>query len=360
MPSTATTRNRFEKQNTGENPNTWGQKLNVSGLDLIDASLDGRTAFALSGAKTLTSSNYAADEARTRFLDVTGGTGGTITIPGVEKWYIVRNASAGTVTLTTGGTTTAAVRAGNAAIVVCDGSAVYAVNALDLGASLPRSTGTPVNGTDLTTKAYVDARAMNAALPGQAGQNGKVLKTDGANAVWTAIGNLQYAVAPAGTKVMPDRVASTSVNGFTQNLIYAVPFTKAITASALSVTCAGDNTGFARLGIYDSDGAGGLPGTLIYGSDPIALSATDLTFTLPAPFQITRPVWLVLEQLFDSGSLVAMNSFAAYGVDTLGSVGALPASGFTVPFAYAALASAFPSGARTLIATAPLLRLTAA
>ena len=41
MASTYTTRLRLEKQGDGENPNTWGQKLNQSVIDLIDDSIAG-------------------------------------------------------------------------------------------------------------------------------------------------------------------------------------------------------------------------------------------------------------------------------------------------------------------------------
>lgn len=125
MPSTATTRNRFEKQGSGENPNSWGTRLNTKTTDLVDAALDGVESYTLSGTKTLTSTNYAADEARMRVQNITGGTGGTVTIPGVQKWYLVRNASSGSVTFTTGSGETAAVASGFLAYVMCDGTNCY-------------------------------------------------------------------------------------------------------------------------------------------------------------------------------------------------------------------------------------------
>lgn len=126
MPSTATSRNRFEKQGSGENANTWGTKLNTTGLDLIDEALDGRAAFTLSGSKTLTSTNYASDEARKRVLDITGGTGGTITLPAVEKLYFARNNSTGSVIFTTGGGDEATLASGLTCWISCDGTNVYA------------------------------------------------------------------------------------------------------------------------------------------------------------------------------------------------------------------------------------------
>src|SRR3569623_1523249 len=121
MPSTPTGRNRFEKQGTGENTNTWGAKLNTTAIDLIDESLDGRNAFALSGSRTLGSTNFASDEARKRFQDITGGSGGTVVIPAVEKWYVVRNIASGDVVFTAGGATNATISPGQVQILVCDG-----------------------------------------------------------------------------------------------------------------------------------------------------------------------------------------------------------------------------------------------
>lgn len=145
MASTATTRNRLEKQGTGENTGTWGTKLNTATIDLIDAALDGRTAFTLSGSKTLTSVNYAADESRMRFIDITGGTGGTVTIPSLEKWYLVRNSASGAVTFTTGGGTTTEVASGDTGLIVCDATNVRTVG---------------------VTKAYVAQAILDAGLSG--------------------------------------------------------------------------------------------------------------------------------------------------------------------------------------------------
>jgi hypothetical protein len=46
---------------------------------------------------------------------------------------------------------------------------------------------TPSNTTDAATKGYADALAFSSALPGQGGQNGKLVTTDGTSASWTAI-----------------------------------------------------------------------------------------------------------------------------------------------------------------------------
>src|SRR5437773_1148622 len=124
MPSTYTSRNRAEKQAPGENNNSWGALLNANTIDMFDQALDGMVSFGLSGSKTLTASNGASDEARCRYVNITGGTGGTVTIPNVEKVYVVRNNASGSITFTTGSGTTASVAASVYGIIVSEGGNV--------------------------------------------------------------------------------------------------------------------------------------------------------------------------------------------------------------------------------------------
>lgn len=164
MASTPTTRNRLEKQGAGENSSTWGApKLNTV-IDLLDAACDGWTTKALTTNVTLTSTNYVADESRARILKFTGTGAYQVTIPSVEKWYIVANRLTGNVTLTTGAGTTIVVEPNETAIVICDGT-----NLIPLGYSTQ------------SLKAYIDAKA----LPSQTSNAGKLLLTDGTNASWS-------------------------------------------------------------------------------------------------------------------------------------------------------------------------------
>ena len=128
MVSTPTTRLRLEKQGAGDNDATWGTNANTV-FDLIDFAIGGMTTFTLSTTKTLSNTNYVADEARAAFLNITSGTGGTVTIPNVEKVYLVKNATSGDVIFTTGSGTTATIATGEFQIVVCiAGNVVYASN----------------------------------------------------------------------------------------------------------------------------------------------------------------------------------------------------------------------------------------
>jgi hypothetical protein len=125
MPSSYTTSARFTLQATGENNNTWGVILNSGVFQLVDDNINGRLAFALSGAKTLSTNLGATDEGRMAFLDVTGGIGGTVTIPAVSKGYFAHNGATGDVVISAGGALSATFAANDAGPVFSDGANVY-------------------------------------------------------------------------------------------------------------------------------------------------------------------------------------------------------------------------------------------
>ncbi len=177
MPSTYTASLRFELQGVGENLNTWGTRLNTA-LSRIDKAVAGRTTIVLTGAAyTLSTSNTADDEARSMILDLSGVGGCNLVIPSVPKAYWVRNASNGAVTVTTGAGATVVLGVGDAANVFCDGAGVCAL----------QINGQPIKAYVDAVRAYVDAQAWGSqagALPGQAGNDGKFLRTDGVTPSW--------------------------------------------------------------------------------------------------------------------------------------------------------------------------------
>jgi hypothetical protein len=175
-------------QAAGENLNTWGApKLNTV-IALIDFAIAGWTSVALTGNAVLSSANFAPDQARSAMLRFTGAGGCTVTLPSVSKRYDVVNATAGTLTLTTGAGQAAVLGPGDAGPVLCDG-----VNVL----------GAQIAGR--TLKAYVDAQAWAAQagnLPGQEGAAGLPLVTDGQVPRWaplsaSAISDFDRAAAQA-------------------------------------------------------------------------------------------------------------------------------------------------------------------
>lgn len=245
MASTATTSLRLEKQGTGDNNNTWGAKLNTTALDLLDSAIAGRTTFTLSGSKTLTSTNYAADEARAIFLDITSGTGGTVTVPGVSKTYIVRNATSGNVIVTTGSGATATIPTGDIMWVVCDATNVYLEQALNLGASLLYTTGTPTLSTHLTTKSYVDATVSAAAggvLPTSTG-TGAVVLANGPTIASPTITNPTMTNPIVGTQSPSDNSTKAASTAYVDAAVGARTWTQI--GSTLTLT--GTSSGFSSI-----------------------------------------------------------------------------------------------------------------
>lgn len=172
MPSSWSSSLRFELQFTGENINLWGDKLNAV-LGHADYAVAGWLTKPLSGDVALSTANAGDDEARAAMIKFTGAGPFTVTLPSVSKAYLVWNACTAGVTLTTGAGATLTVDAGDIVQVVCDGANVK----------------TPGYG-GLSIKDYVAQTAWTynaGALPAQAGNAGKVVRTDGTTASWQTI-----------------------------------------------------------------------------------------------------------------------------------------------------------------------------
>jgi hypothetical protein len=142
---------------TNEYLNTWGERQNANQLDLIDEAIAGFVTKAVSGgAVSLTSANYATDEARRAIIKTTG-TGGALTVPAVTKAYVVHNACSGVLTVGCGGVA-ASLQAGEIVQVYCDGFDCYRALPLSFGNQRLRSLADPVDAQDAATRAYVLAQ----------------------------------------------------------------------------------------------------------------------------------------------------------------------------------------------------------
>lgn len=172
MPSSYSASLRFELQFTGENVNTWGDKLNTA-ISRIDTAIAGLETVALTGDHTLTTSNTAEDQSRAATLKFTGGAGPfLVTIPSVEKTYIVWNATSGQVTLTTGAGTSVAVDTTDIVWVFCDGTNVKTIG---------------YGGAALKDYIASVAAGGTGTVPSVIGNAGKWLTNNGSIALWQVL-----------------------------------------------------------------------------------------------------------------------------------------------------------------------------
>jgi len=184
MADSATSRNDLRKQSLASNRGTWGAPNLNEAFDSIDESLDGYVEIDVSGGSnvTLTTTDYASNEARQRILKFTGTMTASISVivPDVEKWYIIWDAStrAGyTLTFKNSSGTGVTPTNGQREIVICDASEVYKVESgntlssigaptadVDLAGYKITTLGSPSVATDAASKGYVDATIASAAI----------------------------------------------------------------------------------------------------------------------------------------------------------------------------------------------------
>ena len=127
--ATYTTRIRLEKQATGDNSNTWGERLNSNVFDLVDSAVAGYTSITLTDSShVVTAADGSADEARSAMLYLHGTLTSSvdITIPSVSKQYLVRNNTSGSYTITAkcNGGSGVALPQGYNTMIYCDGTSV--------------------------------------------------------------------------------------------------------------------------------------------------------------------------------------------------------------------------------------------
>ena len=125
-----TTRIRLEKQEDGENPNSWGLILNQNVIDLVDEAVAGYTVVSVSSVGVnLTENNGSTDQSRNLGLRLEGALTAEVTvgIPANEKLYFVYNGTTGSHNVLikpTGGTAVTATSQGQGMLIASNGSTV--------------------------------------------------------------------------------------------------------------------------------------------------------------------------------------------------------------------------------------------
>jgi hypothetical protein len=125
-------------QATGENSGTWGELTNVN-LQEIDNAIAGVVTITLTGNTTLaftsnsSSTTYTDEAGRNKTIILSGSlsaTTVTLTVPNIEKDYVIINNSGATVTVSSGGSTTISIGTGSKNYVIVDASTTSIISAI--------------------------------------------------------------------------------------------------------------------------------------------------------------------------------------------------------------------------------------
>ena len=198
MASTYSSNLKLQLMTTGENNTTWGTVTNTNiGTALEEAIVGSADVTFSSGNESISLSNSNATQtARHIRLNLTGTTGGstrTLTVPDVEKVYIVNNACADAIEVKNSTGSNVSVPAGTSTWVYSTGSNVVdAVTSLTTATIGTLTLGTLTLGTDLSVanggtgastleaNAVVLGNGTSAVQTVSPGTSGNVLTSDGA------------------------------------------------------------------------------------------------------------------------------------------------------------------------------------
>jgi hypothetical protein len=293
-------------QATGENSGTWGELTNVN-LQEIDNAISGVVTITLTGNTTLaftsnaTSTTFTDEAGRNKTIILSGSlsaTTVTVTVPNIEKDYVIINNSGGTATISSGGSTTVSIGTGSKNYVIVDPtttSVISAVPAANPGGSDTQiqfnnagSFGGSANlfwdGTNLNIGAtgetrfqdttggqYVGLKAAGTVassytlvLPTATGTANQVIQTDGS-------GNLSFATVSGGAAWQAVKTADFNVTAKEGYFVDTTSTT--ITATLPASPTLGDFVSIIDYaGTFDTNNL-----TIARNGKPIQGSATDLT-----------------------------------------------------------------------------------
>jgi hypothetical protein len=305
-------------QATGENSGTWGAITNVN-LQEIDAAIAGVFTITLTGSTTLafttnsSSTTYTDESGRNKTIILNGSlsaTTVTVTVPNIEKDYVIINNSGGTVTVSSGGATTVNIGTGSKNYVIVDPTTTSVISAVpaaspggattnvqyNSGGSFAGNTNFTYDGTTVTilnaafsstanllTQSelrfqdtsggqYVGLRASTTIatsftlnLPTTSGTANQVIQTDGS-------GNLSFATVSGGA-AWQAVVTSTTLTAVSKQGYFINTSSNAITATLPASPTLGDFISFVDYaGTFDTNNF-----TVARNGNPIQGSATDLT-----------------------------------------------------------------------------------
>jgi hypothetical protein len=294
-------------QATGENSGTWGAITNVN-LQEIDAAIAGVFTITLTGSTTLafttnsSSTTYTDESGRNKTIILNGAlsaTTVTVTVPNIEKDYVIINNSGGTVTVSSGGATTVNIGTGSKNYVIVDPNTTSVISAVpaaspggattnvqyNSGGSFAGSTNFTFDGSNVQIGSQGDLRlgdsdnsnyvALHApttvasnytlTLPATTGSANQVLQTDGS-------GNLSFATVSGGA-AWQAVVTSTTLTTVSKQGYFINTSSNAITATLPTSPTLGDFISFIDYaGTFDTNNL-----TVARNGHKIQGDASDLT-----------------------------------------------------------------------------------
>jgi hypothetical protein len=221
---------------TGEDSGTWGQITNTNLGTALEEAIVGSTDVLFSGSDvtlTLTNTN-TSQPARNMRLNLTGSSGGarTLTVPSIEKSYIVNNNLADAVDIRNATGTGVIVPASKSMVVYSTGTGVVNVTTHATSLSLTNALALTSGGTNATTA----AGARISILPAYATNANKALVVNsGATDVeYATVGNvLTTAAQPLTNKTIAATRESVNIQGSSASSVVNL---FALTASVLYYT----------------------------------------------------------------------------------------------------------------------------
>jgi len=293
-------------QATGENSGTWGELTNVN-LQEIDNAIAGVVTITLTGNTTLaftsnaTSTTFTDEAGRNKTIILSGAlsaTTVTVSVPNIEKDYVIINNSGATATISSGGSTTVSIGTGSKNYVIVDPSTTSVISAVP--AANPGGSNTQIqfnnagsfggsanlfwDGTNLNIGAtgetrfqdttggqYVGLKAAGTVsssytlvLPTATGTANQVIQTDGS-------GNLSFATVSGGAAWQAVKTSNFNVTAKEGYFVDTTSTT--ITATLPASPTLGDFVSIIDYaGTFDTNNL-----TIARNGKPIQGSATDLT-----------------------------------------------------------------------------------
>jgi len=261
MASTYSSNLKIELITTGEKATTWGSITNTNLGTALEESIVGSADVTFSSSDlsiSLTNSNstQAARNIRLNLTGTTGGTDRTLTVPDIEKTYIINNGCADAVAISNSTGSTVSVPAGKTMWVYSTGS-----NVVDVTTHLTSLTvgATPSNVVTETATQTLTNKTLTTAALGDSTATTQTTGDDTTKVATTAFVQQEIATEHVDTSQLVDdavtnaKVAADAVN--TDQLVDG-----AVTSAKMATT----TNGYGTRTVSTSDPSGGSDGDVWY------------------------------------------------------------------------------------------------